>query len=71
MYDIYKLSTEVEEIATKSTGTSREIIEILNNLEIPLNNVLSGSIDSLNEFCSNTTNGYIKLNSICADLLNI
>ena len=39
-YDIYKLSTEVEAIATKRAGD--DIREIANQLEVALNSFLSG-----------------------------
>ena len=43
-YDIYKLSTEMEAIATKKAGD--ELREIANQLEIALNSFLSGCNDS-------------------------
>ena len=45
VYDIYKLSTEVEAIATKPKGAGEDIREIANQLEISLNCFLSGSIE--------------------------
>ena len=43
VYDIYKLSTEMEQIATKRAGD--ELREIANQLEIALNSFLSGCND--------------------------
>ena len=49
-YDIYKLSTEVEAIATKRAGD--DIREIANQLEAALNSFLSGCNSISNSVCN-------------------
>ena len=49
-YDIYKLSTEVEAIATKRAGD--DIREIANQLEVALNSFLSGCNSISNSVCN-------------------
>ena len=52
-YDIYKLSTEVEAIATKQAGD--EFREIAYQLEIALDTFLTGCSNSSNELDCDTT----------------
>ena len=49
-YDIYKLSTEVEAIATKRAGD--DIREIANQLEVALNSFLSGCDATITNYCN-------------------
>ena len=65
-YDIYKLSTEMEAIATKKDGD--ELREIANQLEIALDSFLSGCDDqsSIQSTCDkiNHNDGSIQKTSV-------
>lgn len=70
VYDIYKLSTEMEAIATKKDGD--ELREIANQLEIALDSFLSGCDDqsSIQSTCDkiNHNDGSIQKTSVKPDL---
>ena len=70
VYDIYKLSTEMEAIATKKDGD--ELREIANQLEIALDSFLSGCDDqsSIQSTCDkiNHNEGSIQKTSVKPDL---
>ena len=67
VYDIYKLSGEVESIVSKPKGAGEDIREIANQLELALNTFLSDCNDSLDQEDDENTCDAGKLKQICED----